>query len=343
MITIYPSHAVPEEEAGGTSFFSDCSALLGERIYPFSSARAATVFALRSLGFTRMDEVLIPPWMSDCVVSAISKTAFASMAPSSRTRAIYVFHQFGYPQRIDRIEEIAVENDWHIINCCVHAPFSKLSGGSLPAWGDFSVLSLPKLYPCHLGGGLITRNDTICRTLETEYDDLRRAHESFSDRAYTSLIRARENPLGAEERIEISSIYGYLPEVVAFPARAFPALPSDTDSIEMDISRRKQLSGMIHGRFPDLVPELNEQEVVPFAVPIRMQPDQARAIASAISESLRAEVPVMHFDFNSNMLEPDYRTALVIGCHRGWSEELVDTICDMIEEYVKDSGIRVTD
>ncbi len=138
-------------------------------------------------------------------------------------------------------------------------------------------------------------------------------------------------------------MYGEVPEVVACPARACPALPSGTDAIEMDNRRRKQRPGMIRGRLPGLVPELNEQEVVPVAVPIRMQPDQARAIASAISESLRAEVPVMHFDFNSNMLEPDYRTALVIGCHRGWSEELVDTICDMIEEYVKDSGIRVTD
>ena len=335
MITIYPSYTASEGGEANTSFFSDCSDLLGARVHPFSSARASTVFALRALGFTRMDEVLIPPYMSDCVVSAISKTAFASMTRSKRTRAVYVFHQFGYPQRIDQIEKIARENDWYIINCCVHATFSYHSDIRLPDWGDFTVLSLPKYYPCNLGGGLVSGNETIQRYLDSEYEELYARHEKHADKAFDSLVWARKNLQGTDEQFEINSVYGYLPGVVTFPSGAYTALPSDIDSIRQDIGRRKKLLRLIHGRFPDLVPETNDCDVVPSAVPIQLPLDLSQRISSVISDSLEVEVPVMHFDFNLNMLDPDYRTSLIIGCHQDWHEDLVGAICDLIEKYVE--------
>ncbi len=343
MITIYPSYSVADKREPNPSFFSACGDLLGVTVSPFSSARAAMLFALRALGFTRMDEVLIPPYISDCVVSAISKTAFASMEPSERTRAMYVFHQFGYPQKLDLIARTAGANDWHIINCCVQSTFSRHPDFRLSEWGDFSILSLPKLYPCNLGGGLISGNDAVNRSLDEEYGELSREHEAHAERAFDSLTRARENPEGVEEKFEISSVYGYLPEVVTFPAGAYAGLPSDINAIETDISRRKKLLAMIHGRFPDRVPDLNGCEVVPFAVPVQLPHDQSVNIATGIRSRLGIEVPVMHFDFNLNMLEPDYRAALVIGCHESWSEDLVSSICDTIEKYVNPRSSRATD
>ena len=166
MIRLYPEHPNTITVKPNLDFFKDMESLLGYKIYPFSSARAALVFSLKALGFNRMNEVLVPPFLSDCVISAISKTAFPAMVVTPKTRAIYVFHQFGFPQDIEAIELKAKQEGWVIINCCVHSLFTKYKQEWLAGWGDFTIFSLPKFYPCGLGGGLITKNEKIIKALD---------------------------------------------------------------------------------------------------------------------------------------------------------------------------------
>jgi hypothetical protein len=71
--------------------------------------------------------------------------------------------------------------------------------------------------------------------------------------------------------------------------------------------------------------------VVPFAIPITGDGDHLEKLSHHIQERLEVELPVLHFDFARNMLAPDYRKAIVIGCHRQWTADLVTSVCDIIE------------
>ena len=154
MISLYPRHAAPPYAQKG-DFFGLLKKSVGADVIPFSCGRAALVYGMQALGFTRRDEILVPPYLGHCVLSALARTSFPTMAPSSATKGILVFHQFGYPQQLDEIQKVAAKNKWFIINDCANTIFSVYKGKRVTDWGDFTMLSFPKLYACLLGGGLI--------------------------------------------------------------------------------------------------------------------------------------------------------------------------------------------
>jgi len=328
MITIYPGNTTKK---GGNYFFESLRQLSGVDVVPFSSSRAALVYGLRAMGLGRMDEILVPPFLSHCVLSALSKTIFPVMTPSNRTKAILVFHQFGYPQQIKLLEEEAAKNGWKIVNNCVHAPFSSYENKKIIEWGDFAVVSLPKLYACNLGGGLATANPQILQELDETYEKLCEAHINRSNWAFDTLLKSKKNPYGIEERFDVDAVYGILPELVAFPSQSYALLPRTTQKIEDDLDHRRRLFALIQTRFPEKIPEIPECDVLPFAIPIKGELKKLEHLALKVKKELNIEVPILHFDFARNMLSPDYRKALVIGCHQDWTEERVTAICKIIE------------
>ena len=332
MISLYPIPTILEEtKQNESSFFQVLRERLGLEVVAFSSARAAMVYGLRALGLDRMDEILVPPFLSHCVISALGKTAFPTMAPSERTKAILVYHQFGYPQRIEAIEQVASEKGWFVVNNCVNALFSAYQGKPIGLWGEFAILSFSKFYPCALGGGLVVRHEAIQNQIDQNYQELTSLHAQRAQQVHEALSLALQNLLGTEERFEVDAIYGILPELIAFPSQSHALLPGTTQEIEDDIEHRKRLFALVQTRFPENIPEISECDVAPFAIPVSGDADQLERLSVRIRERLQVDVPVLHFDFRRNMLNPDYKKALVIGCHSQWTEDLVSSICDIIE------------
>jgi len=330
MISIYPSY--PENKnKDKAAFFDAIGDMTGQRIIPFSCGRAAMVYGLRALGIGRMDEILVSPWLGQCVLSALARTAFPTMTPSQRTKAILVYHQFGYPQHLGEIEKTASENGWIILNDCANTIFSKYEGRNIVEWGDFSILSFFKLYPCTLGGALVSSRNEIQDAIDSNHETLSAKHADRSNMAHGILENAKRDLLGPETEIEVEAVYGYIPEIVAFPSNALQGLPNTREEIRNDVEHRKLILGIITSYFPDRVPDCRECDVVPFAVPIVGTPKELESLSRAIKEAIDVDVPILHFDFQRNMLKPDYKKSLVIGCHKDWSEEIVNKICQLIK------------
>ncbi|MFC2117208.1 DegT/DnrJ/EryC1/StrS family aminotransferase [Bacteroidota bacterium] len=326
MIGLYPGFPKSLSKKPNTNFFDDLETYLGLKVYPFSSARAAMVFSLRALGFERIDEVLVPPFLSDCVISAISKTAFPVIVPTPKTRAIYVFHQFGFPQDIEEIESRAAQKGWIIINCCVHSPFTKHHGKWLMEWGDFTIFSLPKFYPCGLGGGLITKNKKIVKVLEKEYVNMFKLQAKWADQAYSILSNANKSSGKMDSRFKIESVYGYLPNTVTFPSSSFNGLPSDILSIKKDIVRRKKLFRLAEQYLPDIFQGNVSSDIVPFALPLKISQNKVHSIKYNLSVEFNLQATLLHFDHNQNMLNANYEKAFVLGCHESWDNKIFENL-----------------
>lgn len=331
MISIYPK-GVETGYAQKGDFFSLLKESTRADVIPFSCGRAALVYGMQALGFTRRDEILVPPYLGHCVLSALARVSFPTMTSSSATKGILVFHQFGYPQQLDEIQKAAAKNKWFIINDCANTMFSSYKGKKVIAWGDFTMLSFAKLYACLLGGGLIGHKSTVRDIMNENYEMLRASQVARARSAYAILQKAQENAFGLETEFEVDAVYGCLPRLVAFAPQALAALPDTREKIKEDIDRRKRLLQIIYSYFPKFVPNHPDSEVVPFAVPISGKESQLEHLSRSIKDKFSIDVPVLHFDFACNILEPEYRKALVVGCHQQWSEGIVTKICEYLKE-----------
>jgi len=330
MLSIYPESR--HERAGGGRFFEHLSRVSGAATTPFSCGRAAMLFALRALGLERMDEILVPPFMCWNVLATLVRTGFPAMELSSRTRAILVFHQFGFPQDLRAIESLARPRGCVILSDAAHTLFSSRDGRPVAQWGHAAIVSLAKLFPCTLGGGLWSEDSRVADALASRYGKLRNQQQGQADEAFRRLVEIGFPTVTEEHQLALESVYGGLPNLVAFPRTALGHLPDSEADLVADADRRRRLWAAVRDAFADRVPRCEASDVVPFAVPVAGQPVALRKASKLIMDRHGAETPILHFDFACNMLEPDYRQALLIGCHSGWTEELVADICCTLSE-----------
>nr|NQU89515.1 DegT/DnrJ/EryC1/StrS family aminotransferase [Bacteroidota bacterium] len=73
-------------------------------------------------------EVWVPRWIGSWVYNIMQKNCFPSIVPSRSTKGVVIYHQYGYPQNLDKIIAIAKENDWFVIEDCAHAIMSFYKG-----------------------------------------------------------------------------------------------------------------------------------------------------------------------------------------------------------------------
>ena len=340
MVTdLYPYPIEKDRRGGGEPgrFFEAFKEVTGATLVPYACARAAMVHVGRAMGLDRQAEILVPPWMGHCVLSALSRTAFPALAPSARTRAILVYHQFGFPQNLEVIEKEARKRNWYILNDCANTFLSRSGGRDLATWGDAAVFSFSKLYPCLMGGGAVSRHDHIQAGLAASREERAVEQSHWSAAAFHVLKAYREGTYGhTDTTFLVDAVFGYLPELVPWPEQALALLPESAAAIRDDAERREAILALVRQRFPERTPRCDGSRVVPFGVPVKGAPDQLEAASHAIMKKLNVCAPVMHFDFAMNMLAPDYRKAVVIGCHRGWTLELIERITDLIAPIFHD-------
>ena len=129
-----------------------------------TSARFAIAIALRELGVSTGDEVLVPAF--HCL-SMIEPVAWSGASPrlypldgnlgiglkglvgtdTSRVKAMLVTHYFGFPQPMQAISAFCAERGIGLIEDCAHAMFGMADGKPIGSWGDFAAVSMMKFLP----------------------------------------------------------------------------------------------------------------------------------------------------------------------------------------------------
>jgi hypothetical protein len=326
-ITIYPGF---QDGPARSGFLAALRERTGLEVLPYSCGRAAIVAALRALGLGRMDEILVPPYLSQCVLSAMLRASFPALTASPRTRAILVYHQFGFPQDIEALEAEAKRRGWFILNDCAHALLTEKRGRPVARWGDVTVFSFAKLYPCGMAGGAAARSAEVFQAMSREHERLGAVQGTRSDEALARLLEARKDLASVASSFEVAALFGFLPDLAALPRQATSGLPASVLEIDQDVRHRKTLWEIVRRELPDRVPACAGDDVVPFAIPIRGDPAALTGVSAIVRERFGLEAPVLMFDYALNMLRPDYRKSLVVGCHAEWREEPVREICRLM-------------
>ena len=170
------------------------------KLFPFSAGNKAYFFsgrnalwhAMKVLGISAGDEVLIPSYNCGAEIDPliqwgvrvrlyrISRELGIDLEDLSRkigknTKALLVTHYFGFPHELTAIRKICRDKSLYLIEDCAHAMLSTYQGRALGSFGDVSIFSLKKFLPVPDGGmmvinaaGLKRPEGLVCPSLSYE-------------------------------------------------------------------------------------------------------------------------------------------------------------------------------
>ena len=145
----------------------------------FTSGRAALLAGLTALGIGPGDEVLLPAYLCESVVTPVETVgAAAGLLPgrssfevdlaaleaaiTPKTRAVVLIHYLGFPGPVQEVRALCQQRGLVLIEDCAHALFSRLGDRPLGTFGDLAIFSPWKSLPLP-DGGLLRVNDVRLR------------------------------------------------------------------------------------------------------------------------------------------------------------------------------------
>jgi perosamine synthetase len=158
---------------------------LGREDRFFGSGRTALLAGLRALGVGPGDEVLLPGYLCESVVTPVEavggRVAFypvaktlavdpaaieAAITPS--TRVVVLIHYFGFPGPVQEVRAVCDRRGVALVEDCAHALYSRLGEQRLGTFGDLAIFSPWKSLPLPDGGLLVLNRPGLQATAPTE-------------------------------------------------------------------------------------------------------------------------------------------------------------------------------
>ncbi|MDN5871943.1 MAG: DegT/DnrJ/EryC1/StrS family aminotransferase [Nitrococcus sp.] len=154
------------------------SILDAPHILKVTSGRVALAMALRHAGVSSGDEVLVPAFHCESMITPIrwlgahpvfyriQRDLMIDMTDldgklSKATRALIVTHFFGFPQDTISLRRFCDKQHVVMIEDCAHAFFGSYAGYSMGCVGDYAIASVMKFFPVFDGGCLVSRESDL--------------------------------------------------------------------------------------------------------------------------------------------------------------------------------------
>ena len=283
-------------------------------VFAGKSAIALVLEFLRERGVLRdkSGQVLVPEWIGTWVYMTMHNFCFPTTVVNKKVRALMVYHQWGFPQRMDKIMPFARKHKLFLIEDCAHAIAGSYRGKRLGAFGDASVWSLSKFFNTPAGGALYTKNK-----------ELRKFVASAIRRSSPALGRETLKILQTGDAARAYVLYDRLAQI------SKGALASvNTGALEKRRRNFELLRAALWGRKEEKL--LQDSEVVPWQVPLFCGKNNAK-VAQALQKA-GLESGVYHFDINRNMLQPRFVECAALPCHHRLSEEDIGRIIGIVRK-----------
>lgn len=131
-----------------------------------ANGREAISIAFNTLNLELGDEIYITTSfnyknVSSCVTSTVFNYCKPSRVLSKDTKAIFIIHEFGafHPDTLKLIE-YAKQHKIPVVEDCAHTIYSfDGNNNQTGCLGDFTIVSLPKVFPIQTGGFLVSGAD----------------------------------------------------------------------------------------------------------------------------------------------------------------------------------------
>lgn len=245
-------------------------------------------------------QVMVPEWLGTWVYMIMHNYCFPTMVMNKKVRALMVYHQWGFPQKMEAIEKFAHTHKLFVIEDCAHTIDSRYKGKQAGTFGDVSVWSLSKFFSTPVGGGLYTKDKKLRNFVIREY----RNHDKRLEREALQGLR--------QGGVEVARAYAVYDRLTICPAsaKAIAQRQYESGAIEQRQRNFTVLRKELWGREEEKL--LQDSEVVPWMVPLFAGSANKKIAAALVQAGF--ESGVYHFDINRNMLKPHFVECVALPC-----------------------------
>ncbi|OGG61464.1 hypothetical protein A3I46_00775 [Candidatus Kaiserbacteria bacterium RIFCSPLOWO2_02_FULL_54_13] len=318
----------------------------GKPVVLLNAARTGVYLTLAAKGFKRTDEVLVPPYMPKCMLDTIAECAVPTLHVSPATKAILLVHQYGYPQKMDKVLTLARAHNLLVIEDSAASFGSTYRGQMVGNFGDVAIFTFPKALQTVLGGCLVTE--------DVEVLDFARAYLKKQDTlvwrctgTLALLPHIFDVPTTAPwlRRIANHLVLVAYSQFKYFPnpnKRVCHLFPKTREEFMRQIEVRKRNLAIFRSYFagtpayPTAIEE--DADVVPFFIPYFADYEQIPHLLRALA-LIGVESEQYHFDMNRDMFNSHYAPSIIVPVHQGLSEAQMRMVCSTLVRASQDSRI----
>ena len=277
-------------------------------------------------------EVWVPPWMGAWVYNIMQKNCFPSIVASKRTRGVFIYHQYGYPQRIDRILEKARSHCWFVIEDCAHALMSHDRDRRLGTIGDAGIFIFSKFFPSLMGGAIITQDKQLSAYIAAH---LKNPNDWASRLClFTKILSERST--GRQMKsfwnhwVEMSyGIYDMRTRINPVSRRIISRSLSENAIAVRNANRDFFLKKL--SRYGIFLPSEEAESITPYVLPIFSSRYRLQRIIDAFAQNGIAS-GIYHFDAGRDMSKPNYIPCAWIPVHEGIRESDREAIVKSVKK-----------
>ncbi len=257
----------------------------------------------------KFDEVFVPKYMGQWIYSSLNQKCLTTPVFTKNTKIIYIYHQFGVPQKIHEIKKFASQNKLIIIEDCAHILDGYVNQKDRVGYiGDFSIFSFSKFLNCYLLGGLRTDSSEFMNFLDNQIN------QSSKTQSIINYILIKLASSLKESNNFRKKLFNMNYSLYNFPSKHLNFLLNNFRSkIDKEIFLRSQRFEIVKKKLNHLkeMDYLQFDKLVLYKLPIVLDDNLKEKVKQRFDdENLLYEE--MHFDVNRNILNPKYQKVLII-------------------------------
>ena len=320
--TRYPLRALPKSP--GKIFGS-----LEPRVaYTFSGKSALALvlnyYRSRRVLLNKSSQVLVPHWLGTWGYMDMHNYCFPTTTMNTDVKGIMVYHQWGFPQKMEKIMAFAKRHRLFVLEDCAHSFDSSYRGKRVGTFGDESIWSFSKFFPSVVGGAVHTKDVRLFNFIKKSY---KKSDAELEKKVFTHLVHANKHPTAAALR-EVARNYAIYPELFSCPPYATKVVAATLASGALE--KRRENFNLLREAFWGKTEErlLEGSEVCPWVVPLFFG-SKNKNVAAAL-QMRGIESGVYHFDVNRNMLKPHFVECVLVPCHQGLTGAVIQSMIHTI-------------
>lgn len=300
------------------------------------SGKAAIAIVLAYLKISgvlphKMTPILVPHWLGTWVYSQMLNCGFPTTRSDEKAPVVFCYHQFGFPQNMDKVLEIASARKMVVIEDCAHAASSFYKGQRVGLLGDYGIFSFSKFAFCFALGGITNNDPEFRRFVAKRLKGGARSLRLFvnSVKLLDEWISGLNTPRAAYGLSGLRSMaYARYGDQVLPSARALALWDLKRDA---ELTARRENYRLLRAetdRF-DVCSHLEAEGVAPYAVPLSVCKTSAEGLVTELNRR-GVNAGIYRFDFARCVFEPEMRPCVLVPIHSGMTGVGMQTLIEVI-------------
>lgn len=269
------------------------------------SVRVGICWVLEYFNYRRSENhLLVPKYLSRCILNAISRYAFAVEELTPQTAMVLVVDQFGFRQDIESIERVVLDKNLKYIEDSA-AGISCKEDVARNSVGR--IIGFSKLLPILKGGVLISPDKELVAFIRKKREEKKPIWYSWL--IFLVLARLRSKA----ENVEYSALADLAYE-------AYLQSPRDNrlllNNFFLGLGIIDRYAAATHERLSLISALLGKRVIYPdadrLAHMVLMPPEGREGEIGKIFDNNNFDTTAMHFDMNRNIFNPNYQRVFII-------------------------------